>query len=84
VSGHSLTTRERNWLGDQGQAQIERKHDALVAENQQLRDALIAMQELASVSYTGDPWYAENENVDAGRAFDLARAALAGTPSKDI
>lgn len=35
----ALTTRERNWLGDQGQAQIEQKFDRLVAEVERLQQA---------------------------------------------
>jgi hypothetical protein len=69
MSGHTddaLSVRERNWLGDQGQAQIERKHDALVAENQRLRDALEAISETGTIE-----------------TRQIARAALAGTPSED-
>jgi hypothetical protein len=66
MSGQPLTARERNWLGDQGQAQIERKHDALVAENQRLRDALEIICDIGEM-----------------RDAEVARAALAGTPSED-
>jgi hypothetical protein len=75
MSGHTddaLSVRERNWLGDQGQAQIERKHDALVAENQQLREALTALVHWWDLG-DGDP----------DDQFETARAALAGTPSED-
>jgi hypothetical protein len=72
MSGHALTTRERNWLGDQGQAQIESKLDALVAEIQRLRDALELVAE--------KPFTAA---LDAREMQEIARAALAGTPSED-
>ncbi len=51
--------------------------DALLAENQRLRKALIAMRELAGVSTEGDPWYAEDAGLDADAIFKQARKALA-------
>ncbi len=40
-----LTLRERNWLGDQGQARIEWKYDALIAE----RDTAIQQKNAAMI-----------------------------------
>ncbi len=48
-----------------------------VAERDKLREALIAMRNLASVSTEGDPWYAERDGIDAEAVFEQARAALA-------
>ncbi len=52
--------------------------EALLAENQRLRDALEAMRALASVSTDGDGWYAEQAGLDADAIFTQAREALAG------
>jgi hypothetical protein len=47
------------------------------AEIQRLREALVAMRELAAVAHNGDPWYAEHEGVDAAAIFEQAKQALA-------
>ncbi len=57
---------------------VVEQRDALLAENQRLRDALEAMRELASVSTDGDGWYAEQAGLDADAIFTQAREALAG------
>lgn len=54
-------------------------NDLLVAL-EQLRRALEAVFEVAAVANEGDPWYCENEGIDAEAAFVLARAALEPAP----
>lgn len=46
------------------------------SEADALKAALTAMRELASVSYDGDPWYAEHEGLDAAAIFAQAAEAL--------
>lgn len=41
-----------------------------------LEAALRSMRELAAVAHNGDPWYAENEGMDASAIFKQAREAL--------
>lgn len=50
--------------------------EELVARVGELEAALRSMRELASVSYNGDPWYAEQENIKASPIFEQARKAL--------
>ncbi len=52
------------------------ERDALLAENQRLREALIAMRELESVNE--DTWYGEHAGIDRYAVYALAREALAG------
>lgn len=48
----------------------------LTDEVADLREALLAMRELASISHNGDPWYAENSDLDAAVIFAQASRAL--------
>ncbi len=51
------------------------------AKVRQLREALVAMRELAMVSYNGDPWYAEREKIDVDVVLRQAREALDEEPA---
>ncbi len=55
--------------------------DAFLAENQRLREALIAMRELESVNE--DTWYGEHAGIDRHAVYALAREALAGDENKE-
>lgn len=70
-------------VGPWGRENALRSLLKLEDENQRLREALKAVFEVACVSTEGDPWYVENEGIDATAAYELARAALGGTPSED-
>lgn len=48
----------------------------VIKKNQELREALAAMTEVATVSYGGDSWYCDNAGIDVTKAFELTRAAL--------
>jgi len=69
------------WVKKHGRTEGEL--NKALEEVERLGEALIAMRELAVVANDGDPWYAEHEGVDAGRAFALARAALAESPQEE-
>jgi hypothetical protein len=61
---------------DQPAAWSQDQVENLLAENDGLRAALRSMRVLAGVAHNGDPWYAENEGLDACAIFKQAREAL--------
>jgi hypothetical protein len=61
-------------------AKMERLERKLAERDEalrEMREALEAISEVASVAHNGDPWYCENEGIDAEAAFTKVRAALA-------
>jgi hypothetical protein len=76
MSGHADTIREtllQPVIGPNGRELAMRSLDELVAENQRLRDALQAVTDKLGDAYV-------SRIVDA---YEIGRAALAGTPSED-
>jgi hypothetical protein len=88
VSGHADTIREtllQPVIGPNGRELAMRSLDALVAENQRLRDALEAVA--SAFTAWSEDWndgtYAYYKSDDLMVACVAARAALDGTPSED-